>query len=129
MRKLLLFAILLVPTLSSCALVGGAAAGAYAANEMNDGSVYVGRLPHSGSAAWAGTKVTLSNLSLKPITVDNEAMQAVADVDGATVTVTVSTYDLNRSEIQVRARKYLMENGPIAKLVFDKICADLDQQR
>ena len=129
MQKTLLFALLLVPSFTSCAVVAGAIGGGILLNETTDNSVYVGQLNASGSVTWAQTKKTLSNLSLKPISYDNEAMKATAEIDDATVTVTCSTYDLDKSEIQVSAKKYTMNNGQIAKMVFDKIVADLNEQR
>lgn len=129
MRKPLLAALLLVPCFSSCALVAGGVVGTVLFNETNDNSVFVGQLNSSGQKTWAQTKVTLSNLSLKPIEVDNEAMKATADIDDAKVTVTVSTYDFNKSEIKVSAKQYMVNNGQIARMVFDKVVADLNDQR
>jgi hypothetical protein len=129
MRKFLLALPLLVLGLQSCAAVAvGAGAGLLGAQEM-DNNVYVGQLNSSGSTTWAQTKVTLSSLSLKPITVDDEAMRATAEIDDGKVTVEVSVYDLNKSEIKVGARKYMVNNGQLAKMVFDKIIADLGNQR
>ncbi|MBK7876662.1 MAG: hypothetical protein IPJ77_13105 [Planctomycetes bacterium] len=129
MRKTFLAALFLVPCLGSCAIGVGAVAGGLLLQETNDNSVYIGQLNASGATTWAQTKVTLSNLSLKPITVDNEAMKATAEIDDAKVTVECSTYDLNKSEIRVSAKKYMVNNGQIAKMVFDKIVADLGNQR
>lgn len=130
MRKSLLFALLLVPCLQGCAaLAVGTGVGLVAGPEVVNTNVYVGQLNASGNTTWAQTKVTLSNLSLKPIAYDDEAMRATADVDGATVTVECSVYDLDRSEIKVSAKKYMVSNGQIAKMVFDKIIADLNGQR
>lgn len=129
MRKTLLAALILVPSFTSCAVVAGAAVGTALITETNDNSVYVGQLNASGAITWAQTKDTLSKLSLKPITYDNEAMRATATIDDATVTVECSTYDLNKSEIKVSAKKYMINNGQTAKIVFDKIVADLNNQR
>jgi len=129
MRKSLIAALFLVPLASSCAVLAGLGAGAVVASEAADQSVYVGQLPSSATKAWAQTKVSLSNLSLKPITVDNEAMKATAEIEGATVDVNVATYDHNRCEITVRAKKFMMNSGETAKFVFDKIVADLENQR
>jgi hypothetical protein len=129
MRKFLLALPLLVLGFQSCAAVAvGTGVGLVAGTEM-DNNVYVGQLNSSGSTTWAQTKVTLSSLSLKPITVDNEAMRATAEIDDGKVTVDVSVYDLNKSEIKVSARKYTLNNGKLAKMVFDKIIADLGNQR
>ena len=48
-------------------------------------------------------------------------------MDGASVTVTVSTVDIGESEIRVAAKKYGVANGEIARMTFDKILADLDR--
>lgn len=129
MRKSLLAALFILPCVSSCALVAGAAAGTVIYSETTDSNVYVGQLNSSGQKTWAQTKVTLSNLSLKPIDVDDAAMRATADIDGATVTVNVSTYDYQKSEIKVAAKKYMVNDGATAKMVFDKVVADLNDQR
>lgn len=129
MRKTLLAALILVPSFTSCAVVAGAAVGTVLIQESTDSSVYVGQLHVSGAEAWAQTKVTLSRLSLKPIAYDNEAMRATAEIDDATVTAECSTYDLDKSEIRVSAKKYMVNAGQVAKVVFDKIVADLNDQR
>jgi len=43
------------------------------------------------------------------------------------VTVSVDTYDLNRSTLRVSARKYGVNNGEIAKMVYDRILQELDK--
>lgn len=129
MRKSLLAALLILPCVSSCALFVGAGVGTVLYSETTDSSVYVGQLNSSGQKTWAQTKVTLSNLSLKPIDVDDAAMRATADIDGAAVTVNVSTYDYQKSEIKVAAKKYMVNDGTTAKMVFDKVVADLNDQR
>jgi len=129
MRKSLLAALVILPCVSSCAVLAGAAVGTVVYSETTDSNVYVGQLNSSGQKTWVQTKVTLSNLSLKPINVDDAAMQATADIDGATVTVNVSTYDFQKSEIKVAAKKYMVNDGNTAKMVFDKVVADLNDQR
>jgi hypothetical protein len=41
--------------------------------------------------------------------------------------VSVETYDLNRSTLRVSAKKYGVNNGEIAKMVYDKIIHEVDQ--
>ncbi len=128
MRKIVLAALLSVPFLSGCAVVAGGVAGGLVANETMDSSVFVGQLTNNADITWATAKVALSNMSLKPIAYDNEGRRA-AEIDDAKVTVEVFTYDMNRSEIRVSAKRWYGSDGKIAKMVFDKIVADLDVRR
>lgn len=129
MRKIVLAALLSVPFLSGCAVVAGAAAGGVIANETMDSSVFVGQLTNNADMTWATAKVSLSNMSLKPIAYDNEGRSATAEIDDAKVKVEVFTYDMNKSEIRVSAKRWYGSDGKIAKMVFDKIVADLDVRR
>jgi hypothetical protein len=130
MRRIALAALLSVsfvwPLGSGCAVVAGAAVGSAATSSAMDSSIYVGQLTNNADMTWAQSKVALSNLSLKPIGYDNEARRATAEVDDATVIVEVATYDLNKSELRVSAKRWYGPDGKIAKMVFDKIVADLD---
>jgi hypothetical protein len=66
-------------------------------------------------------------MSLKPIEADNERRKAVAEIDGASVTCYVETYDLNRSQIKVSATKYGFSASETARMVFERITQDLDR--
>jgi ferredoxin len=57
----------------------------------------------------------------------DDQRKAVADVDGAKVTVTVEAYDLDRTTVRVAAKKYGVNNGEIAKMVLERILTDLDK--
>lgn len=130
MRKIALAAILTLPfALQSCAVVAGTAVGAVAANEAMDNSVYIAQLTTNADMTWADAKVSLSKLSLKPIAYENEARHATAEIDGATVFVDVATVDLNRSELRVSAKRWYGADGKIAKMVYDKLVADIEAQR
>ena len=127
MQKTLLSLVLLAPLFHSCAAAAlGVGAGVLISQEMMDNNIYVGQLNSDVNKVWSSAKTTLSHSSLKPIDVDNEVRSATAEIDGAKVTVTVETYDLNRSMLKVTAKKYGVNNGEIAQMTFNKIVADLE---
>ncbi len=128
MSKTLLSLVLLAPLFHSCAAAAlGVGAGVLISQEMMDNNIFVGQLNSDVNKVWSSTKTTLSHSSLKPIDVDNDVRTATAEIDGAKVTVTVETYDLNRSMLKVTAKKYGVNNGEIAQMTFNKIVADLEQ--
>lgn len=130
MRKIALAALLTLPfALQSCAVVAGVGAGTLVASETMDNSVYIAQLTTNADMTWAEAKVALSKLSLKPIAYENEARHATAEIDGATVSVDVATFDLNRSELRVSAKRWYGADGKVAKMVYDKLVADIDAQR
>lgn len=132
MRKLpisiLLAALVAAPLLQGCIAVAGAVGGVLLGQEVLRDEVYSGFIDVDANRAWSTVKTTLNNASLKPIDVDDDTRKAEAEIDGARVTVTVETYDLNRSTFRVSAKKYGVSNGEIAKSVFDRIVADLNQR-
>lgn len=127
MRKPLFLLLTIAPLFASCIAVGAAAAGILVSQEVLDNNVYVATLDRDADVVWASTKVALSRASLKPIDCQDDVRQAVAEIDDAKVTVNVETYDLNRSTLRVTAKKYGVNNGEIAKLVYDKILHELEK--
>ncbi len=126
MRTSILAALLLFPCVASCAVVA-VGAGVLVGQQVLDDNVYIGQLTTDASRTWAQVKTTLSHMSLKPIEADNERRKAVAEIDGATVTVFVETYDLNRSQLKVSATKYGFSASETARMVFERITQDLDK--
>ncbi len=130
MSKTLLSLVLIAPILTGftgCAAAAlGVGAGVLISQEMMDNNIYVGQLNSDVNKVWSSAKTTLSHASLKPIDVDNEVRTATAEVDGAKVTINVETYDLNRSLLKVTAKKYGVNNGEIAEMMFNKIVGDLE---
>lgn len=128
MNKQLLTIALLAPLFSGCvAAAVGVVGGVLLSQEVMEDSTYVGRVKQDVNRTWASAKTSLSHSSLKPIDVNNASRTAKGDVDGAAVVVTVSTVDVGESEIRVSAKKYGVANGEIARMVFDKILADIDR--
>ena len=123
----ILASFLIVLSTAGCAAVAAGAAAVVISQDVLDNNVYVARLDRSADLVWASAKVALSHLSPKPYDIQDDIRQATADVDDAKVTVTVDTYDLNRSTLRVSARKYGVNNGEIAKMVYDRILQELDK--
>ena len=126
MRKPLLSLLLLAPLLPGC-VVAAAAAGVLVSQEALDNNVYVATLYRDAKHVWASAKVTLSRMSPKPIEVQDDVRKAVADIDDGKASVSVETYDLNRSTLKVSAKKFGVNNGELAKMVYDKIVRDLER--
>jgi hypothetical protein len=130
MRKPLLLLVLLAPLtagLAGCIVAGAAAAGILISQDVLDNNVYVATIDRDANQVWTSAKLALNRASLKPIDVQDDVRQAVAEIDDAKVTVNVETYDLNRSTLRVSAKKYGVNNGEIAKMMYDKILHELDR--
>jgi hypothetical protein len=128
MNKQILTIALLAPLFSGCvAAAVGVVGGVLLSQEVLEDATYVGRVKQDAHRTWASAKTSLSHASLKPIETNNAARTATGEVDGAKVVVAVATTDLNECEIRVSAKKYGVANGEIARMVFDKILADLDR--
>ncbi len=127
MRTLILASLLLLPAAASCIAVAAVGAGVLVGQQVIEDNVYVGQINVDSNRTWAQTKTTLSHASLAPIDVDNERRRAIADIDGASVTVTVETYDLNKSQIKVSAKRYGFAASETARTVFERIIEDLNR--
>lgn len=124
-----LSALLLLPlALSGCAVLVPVGAGVLISQQALEDSVYILQVKTDSKQTWTSVKTTLSHLSLKPIETDDAAHKAIADIDGAKVTVGVDAYDLDQSTIKVAATKYGMANGATASMVKDRILSDLEHK-
>ena len=112
---------------SGCAAAAAGVAAVIISQDVLDNNVYVATLDRGADEVWTSAKVALNHASLKPIDVQDDVRTAVAEIDDATVTVNVETYDLNRSTLRVSAKKYGVNNGQIAKMVYDKILNEIDR--
>jgi hypothetical protein len=132
MGKSIFALLLLAPLFHGCFAAGVAAVGAGAvliSQDVIDSTTYTARLDVEINRTWTTTKTTLSHMSTKPIDTDEELRSAKAEIDGGTVTVSVETYDLNRSVLKVSAKKYGVAHGELAKTVYDKILTELDKTK
>jgi len=120
--------VLVLSGLSGCAAIAVGAAAVIVSQEVIDSNIYVATLDRDANEVWASAKIALNRASLKPIDVQDDIRQAVADIDDAKVTVNVETYDLNRSTLRVSAKKYGVNDGETAKRVYDKILHEIEQK-
>ena len=122
MRKLFLAVLLTLPTLPGClAAAVGAGAGLIASQELMDNNAYVSRLNKDVRKVWPVVKTFMSDASLELIEVDEEVRLAKAKIDGASVTVSVEAYDLDKTIMRVSARKYGLNDGELARLIMERI--------
>jgi len=127
MRKLLCLSLSLIPLATGCAVAAAGVAGVLISQEVLDNNIYVATIDRGADDVWTSTKIALNKASLKPIDVQEDIRQADATIDDAKVKVNVETYDLNRSTLTVSARKYGVNNGEIAKMVYDKILHEIEK--
>jgi hypothetical protein len=124
MKKLFLVALLLAPFGAGCAAAAaGAVGGIVLTTEFADPATYVTNLDVDVRTVWPETKTVLSNMSLGLIESDDTIRQAKVKIDGSTVTVQVDPYDIDRTTLIVKARKWggTMPDGETARLVQEKI--------
>ncbi|MFN0008721.1 MAG: hypothetical protein ACKVXR_12535 [Planctomycetota bacterium] len=127
MRKPLCLILSIAPLFSGCVAAAAGVAGILISQDVLDNNIYVATIDRGADDVWTSTKIALNKASLKPIDVEDDVRQAVATIDDAKVTVNVETYDLNRSTLRVSARKYGVNNGEIAKMVYDKILHEIEK--
>jgi hypothetical protein len=122
MRKLVLAASLLVPLLTGCAAAAiGVGAGVIASQEMLDNDTYVSYVNKDVRDVWPTVKSFLSDASLDIIEVDDEPRVAKAKIDGASVTVAVEAYDVDKSMMRVSARRFGVNDGEMAGIIMERI--------
>jgi len=94
--------------------------------EVLDDGVYIATLDREPNEVWTSAKTALKGESSRPISVQDDVRRAVVAIDDATITILVERYDRDRSTLRVSARKYGVNNGEIAKLVYDKILHEVE---
>ena len=114
-----------IPLVSGCVAVAAGGVAGVLVHDSMDNSTYTAQVRSDVRRTWASAKSSLSHVSLKPITTNDELRTATADVDGGVVTVSVEAFDLDQSTVRVSAKKFGLNNGTLAKYVHDKILDDL----
>lgn len=129
MRRTLLCLLAFAPLLTGCIAAIGAGAALIVSQDMNDNNVYVTRLQVYVDDAWAETKATLARRSEGSVVdVDEDHRTASAPIQGSTVTVFLEAYDYGETEIRVQARRFGMNNGELAREIFDEIYRGLERR-
>lgn len=121
MRNLILFSLLALP-LSGCAVVG-VATGIVVSSQMMDNNIYTSHINKDSAEVWSTVKTFLSSESKELIKWNDETRVATATIDDAEVTVTVETWDLGKSVLSVRAKRYMatVNDGELAKIIMERL--------
>ena len=129
MRTTLLCALLIAPLLSGClaAAAVGAGAALVVSQDMLDNNTFLTRLNSDVTEVWPQVKLYLSEASTQLIEVDDDLRMANAKIDGCTVTVSVEAYDYGRSDLTVRATRFGLNRGDIARVVTDRITRRMEK--
>lgn len=129
-RQRLLCAPLLLAAASvlpGCALVAGAGVG-YVVSQQVLGDVHVSQVQDDVDRVWAVTQETLAVL-VDPgtdLSIQDYPRVAKCRIGGAEVVVEVEAYDLDRTLLRVKAKKYLASDGATAAQVMGDIIERLE---
>jgi len=127
-NKLSLALLLALPAaLGSCAVVAGGVAAVVVSQELVDNNTYVSHVKRDASLVWPEVKVFLADQSTELIEPNDAERVATAKVDGAKITVSVETYDLDESVVRVAATRYGINDGDLARIVNERLMRRLEQ--
>jgi hypothetical protein len=124
MKNLFLLALVVAPLGAGCAAVAaGAVGGIVMTTEFSDSATYVTHLNIDARRVWPETKAVLSDTTLEVLSVDESTRVAKAKIDGSMVTVSVEPFDMDKTTLIVKARKWggALPDGETARLVQEKI--------
>ena len=127
MLKTLAAGALCLSLVSCAAAIVGLGAGLIISQEVLDNQVYVTQLSADVDDVWAVTKRSMADMSTTVLEVDDDLRMVRGSVDNGTVTTTVEAFDLNRTVLKVKAVKYGLANGELAKVVSDRIVNNLEK--
>lgn len=115
--------------LSSCDLLVGGAAGYAVSQEVLPNEVHTSLELVDVQTAWASAQETMRDRAEDGIETTDYPRRIECEVAGADVEVEVEAYDLNRTLIRVRARRYFLEDDDVARMVLNYILDDLGLRR
>ena len=105
----------------------GVGAGLVLSRDVLDSNTYTAHVNEQAALTWVIAKSSLTHQASDPIKVNDDLRTAEGKVDGATVTISVETYDDVSSRLKVSAYKYGVNNGEAAEQVFQQLLADLQE--
>lgn len=124
MKNLCFVLLLCAPLGAGCAAAAaGAVGGIVMTTEFTDSATYVTHLNIDAKRVWPETKKVLDDMTLELMEVDDAIRVVKTKIDGSTVTVSVEPYDIDKSTLIVKARKWgsMISDGETARLVQEKI--------
>lgn len=74
---------------------------------------------------WACVKSTMTHMTTDLIDVDEDLKAVQTYVDGALATVQVQRYDVDKTRVRTAARKYMIYNDDVARMIQERIMSDL----
>jgi len=125
MRKIFIPCLLVAPLFTSCAAVAVGAGSVFVADQLRDNNSYVAQISNDSRELWATVKKTMSHMSPVPIYVDEALRQVKANYDGGMVYIQVETFDVHQSTLRVRATKFGLNSGELAREVQRRIMRDV----
>lgn len=115
LARLLLLSIVLVPVAGSIASCGGLMTGPHG---MESG-MRRGEVTRDVQAVWYTAKEVMGIMSATPVEVTEEIPRTIrGTVEGAQVEVRVMAWDLGRTRIEVRTRKFGLPHEQVAERVL-----------
>lgn len=127
MKTSLFLALLLLPLAGGCSSSGNSSGGAAMQGSIFDG-VYVTHLQQDVKKVWPVAKTVISDASLQLVEIDETIKMVKGEIDGATVTVNVEPYDVDKSTLSVRARKYGLYDNSLSEIISERIVRRLGGQ-
>jgi hypothetical protein len=120
---------LLPPLLTGCLGVAvGAGAGYLVSQELEPKGQRTEALYVPMEEAWLTTKDVLSIMSTEPLQFIEFPRTAIARIDGSRVTVEVTVYDVDRTQVRVQAKRLGFPAGDTANRVLEVISSRLEEQ-
>ena len=107
----------------------GVGAGLVISHDVLDNNTYVAHVNEEAALTWAIAKSSLTHQASTPITVNDDLRTAKGKVDGATVTVSVETFDDTNCRLMVSAHKYGVNDGNAAEAILQILLTDLNEAR
>ncbi len=117
-----ILALAVAPACAPVAVVGAA----IVVNDEFADNAQVAIIKQDARYVWASVKSTMTHMTTDLLEVDEDLRALQTFVEGAQVTIQVERYDVNETRIRTAAKKLLVYNDEIARMVQERIVADLD---
>jgi len=120
----LALALTLAAGFGACAPIAVVGAAIVVNEEFTDNAQEV-VLKQDVSYVWASVKSSMTHMTSDLLEVDEDLKAVRTYVDGAQVTVHVQRYDVGETRIRTAARKLLVYNDEVARMVQERLITDL----
>lgn len=124
-RSVFASSVLALGALPACAPVAVVGAAIVVNDEFAD-NAQVAIVKQDVNYVWASVKSSMTHMTNDLLEVDEDLRAVRTYVEGAQVTVQVERYDVSETRIRTAAKKLLVYNDEIARLVQERLVADLE---